>query len=403
MHPLSFFKSKEWKLLWPFYTNAFILGLSTIMAAFEIIYFQELGITFSQIAKLLAIMPITIILTEIPTGAIADIYGRKISVITGFALLSIGYFTIPFLKTPASLTIVFVIFGLAGSFVSGAYYAWVVDFLKQNKQQKLTQNFMVKYASILSAGLILGPLIGSVLATFMPLKQLWLVNGAICLIAALVLAFFAAEKFEKQKIKLKSTAKEMIRTSKEAAIFVYKQKTLLLLTLASTFTILMKVGNLGWQPLLTQLAMPKNYLGYLYSAEAAVGVFAPFLANAASKRFIKKKNLFSSFTLATMVITLTLYFVKAPYFILASVISLTIITLKTVVNPIMGTFEQKFIPSKKRATIISTITMITALTAATALFISGKVMDFLGPKSTIILFAFFALPAIICYSLIKEN
>jgi len=66
------------------------------MPAFLIVYFRDLGLSVFQISLLTMMIPLFMLLFEIPTGAIADIYGRKFSVlvgalINGVALLSIFF------------------------------------------------------------------------------------------------------------------------------------------------------------------------------------------------------------------------------------------------------------------------------------------------------------------------
>lgn len=398
----KFLKSEEWRILWPFYIKSFVLGLTTLMAAFEIIYFQELGLSFFHISILISLIGIVVVITEVPTGAIADIYGRKFSVLTGLTILTLINFAIPFTKSIAFLIFLFGCFGLAMSFVSGAYDAWVVDLLKQNKQESLLQNFMIKNGSFMCAGAILGPLLGSFLATFTPLKYLWAINGIFVAISTLILLFFTTENFEKQKLNILDTIKSLIKNSKEAAKFVYTQKNIFFLTLSSIFLSLAAVGSMGWQPLLIELQMPKSYLGYLYSIAAALGVFVPYFANPISKMFSKKKHMFITLTSINMVVKLLLYFVNAPYFLLACLIDLVITAVALVKSPVQSAFEQKFIPSEKRATIISTMAMIFALTATLSMLFVGKILDIMGPKKTLISFALFAIPAIICYTKLKE-
>ncbi len=48
---------------------------------FIILYFREMGFSFLEIGTLYSIREITIILCELPTGFVADIYGRRRSMV----------------------------------------------------------------------------------------------------------------------------------------------------------------------------------------------------------------------------------------------------------------------------------------------------------------------------------
>ena len=51
---------------------------------FIILFFREMGLSFLEIGTLFSIREITINVFEIPTGVIADTYGRRISMIFSF-------------------------------------------------------------------------------------------------------------------------------------------------------------------------------------------------------------------------------------------------------------------------------------------------------------------------------
>lgn len=87
---MKLFKQGELKLLWPFYMDAFISATLFFMPAFIIVYFRNLGFSLFQISLLTMMMSLSILLFEIPTGAIADIYGRKFSVLLGAIIQGIA-------------------------------------------------------------------------------------------------------------------------------------------------------------------------------------------------------------------------------------------------------------------------------------------------------------------------
>ena len=81
---MKLFSDGELKILWPFYLEYFISSLLYFMPVFMILYLSRLNFSFTQIGILLAIYPLTSLIFEIPTGAIADLYGRKFSVLFGY-------------------------------------------------------------------------------------------------------------------------------------------------------------------------------------------------------------------------------------------------------------------------------------------------------------------------------
>lgn len=65
-------------------------------------------------------------LFEVPTGVVADVYSRRLSVIVGMALMGLSFFVF---VVPSFLVILLsqVILGIGWTFISGAISAWLVD------------------------------------------------------------------------------------------------------------------------------------------------------------------------------------------------------------------------------------------------------------------------------------
>src|SRR3972149_1959020 len=114
------FKSGELKLLWPFYLDALISPMLFFMPAFVVVYFRDLGLSLFQISLLMMMMPLFMLLFEIPTGAIADIYGRKFSVLLGAIIEGSAIISIFFLNNYYTLLVAFALIGLGSTFNSGA-------------------------------------------------------------------------------------------------------------------------------------------------------------------------------------------------------------------------------------------------------------------------------------------
>lgn len=64
---------------------------------------------------------------EIPTGYIADRYGRTLSTAASFALRGVGFLVVAASHTPLQFVVGWVIVGLGSTMLSGALEAWAVD------------------------------------------------------------------------------------------------------------------------------------------------------------------------------------------------------------------------------------------------------------------------------------
>jgi len=66
-------------------------------------------------------------LFEVPTGIVADVYSRKLSVIIGLLLIGLGFTVEGLFPTFFAILIAQVIWGIGFTFVSGAREAWIAD------------------------------------------------------------------------------------------------------------------------------------------------------------------------------------------------------------------------------------------------------------------------------------
>ena len=66
-------------------------------------------------------------LCEVPTGVVADVYSRRLSVIIGFALTGAGFLLEGLVPTFAAILLSQVLWGIGYTFISGAREAWIAD------------------------------------------------------------------------------------------------------------------------------------------------------------------------------------------------------------------------------------------------------------------------------------
>lgn len=100
---------------------------------FLLLFFLEKGITFLQIGTLIAIREIFVNIFEIPSGVIADSFGRKKSLIISF-LFYIGSFLIFYTSINYSFFIAaMILYAIGDAFRTGTHKAMIFDYLKANK------------------------------------------------------------------------------------------------------------------------------------------------------------------------------------------------------------------------------------------------------------------------------
>lgn len=391
------FAKNELKFLGAFYIERFISHLVYFAPAFWIIFFNE-NFTLTQISILFSVLAISTFIFEIPTGAFADLFGRKSSTLFAYVMLSFLLPLFIFIHNFYWLILLFTLWGLFGTFYSGARDAWTVDNLKYYKRKDLMHNYFLKEHSLIMLGMFLSGILGSFIVAKLTINSIWIFAGLSWLLSFLLLLPVKEHKLTKEK---KTNFKKLYSQSKKAINYSLKHKVLSFLILAGFFIIFRDSfgGELIWQPFLKELGFPIYAFGFLFSASMILGSIAPLVSKPLLKKCKSEKNYLIFLTVISMILSFGVIIINNFYTgVIFMLLGLFVINLFI---PIENSFMQRFIPSKKRATILSFNSMIISLAYAVSYPLAGLIADLIGTKLTIIAGGVFLFPAIYFYSKIK--
>jgi len=100
-----------------------------------VLFFQDLGLNFSQIFWIFTIGAAFSFLIEIPTGIFADLYGQRKSIIISKFLIFIAFIVFGLAGNFIMLLVANLIYELGKSFRSGTETAYVFNFLGEHKEK----------------------------------------------------------------------------------------------------------------------------------------------------------------------------------------------------------------------------------------------------------------------------
>ncbi len=190
---------------------------------------KQVGLNPLQLVLVGTCLELTAFLTEIPTGVVADVYSRRLSVIIGTALLGLGFLVEGSFPVFEALLIAQVVMGLGYTFLSGAQSAWIVDEIGQERasiafvrsaQVAQVTGFAAIFASVAVASLSL---------------QLAIVSaGGIMLALALLLVLLMPEAgFQRQEASQRESWTALFDTFRSGLRLV-RRRHLLILIMAAT-------------------------------------------------------------------------------------------------------------------------------------------------------------------------
>lgn len=120
---------------------------------------------YAGIGFLEAVMITTATIGEIPTGAIADIVGKKKAVIAAFIISGLGNLVMAFAPTYIVLLGSIIMMTLGGCFYSGSLEALVYDGLKQDGNDKIFDKVVARMNTMQNLGMAISGVVGGYLYT----------------------------------------------------------------------------------------------------------------------------------------------------------------------------------------------------------------------------------------------
>lgn len=194
---------QERKLLGRFYIAQSVSEILNVIFPFRFVYlFLVMERPEWAVIPLMVEMA-TVLVMEIPTGVVADRWGRKISVISGGLVSALGWGLIPLAVSATGsdqllyASLCFFLSGFGQTLVSGAEQAWVVDNLASAGRPDLVDRYFARMRSFASLGGVMAGSIALVIlfsteVTRAVLDGLWSLAAA-GLVLAVALAATIAE------------------------------------------------------------------------------------------------------------------------------------------------------------------------------------------------------------------
>ena len=214
-----------------YYGLEFVLTMPTwvVMAVYLV---SELDLSPLELVLMGTAMEAAVFLFEIPTGVVADMYGRKLSLIIGFIGMGVAWMAVGLVSAPWLIIALWAFWGLSYTFTSGAYEAWITDEVgSENVGSLFLRGQRISYAGAV-AGLVLQVALGT-----WSLKAGVIVGGAITVVAGLLCIFLMPETGFRRRPRGEraSAVREFGTTAAGGARFAWAQRVVLLLIAVQLF------------------------------------------------------------------------------------------------------------------------------------------------------------------------
>ena len=118
--------------------TALFLGHLYFYAPVSTLYFQACGFTLAQVNSIPALIYLFVLVFEVPTGILADRFGRTWAIVLGFACQLVGEVLTLFMRQYWMVVLTCLVAGLNWSFWSGAIEALIFESLPQRTPEERT-------------------------------------------------------------------------------------------------------------------------------------------------------------------------------------------------------------------------------------------------------------------------
>ena len=295
---------------------------------------------------------------EIPTGIVADVYSRKLSIVIGGVLTGVGFILEGSISSFVFVLVAQIVWGLGSTFISGSLEAWIAE---EEKNKDLDEIY-IKGAQAGQIGAFIGIVLSTVIANFSERLPI-IVSGVLFIILALFLWLYMPENnFKPSAPGDLNTFKKMVYTFKSGLKFV-KSKSIIMILLA--VTLFYGLSSEGYDRLsnahfLQDTTLPK--LGNLSSVTwfgifGILGMILSFIVMHFMAKNLKnednRKNGKLLLCINILYISSMLIFALTRNFSLMLIAYLATNTFRIINEPIFSAWLNGHIDDNSRATVLS--------------------------------------------------
>ena len=305
---------------------------------------------------------------EIPTGALADLLGKKKTLIISFLLMSIGLFGVGLANNYIYLAIWVFLAGIGNSFYSGTFEAMLYDSLKEIKKENSYAKVIANVGSLQLIAPAIAGFLGGYLYYLSP-RLPFLFHGLFYFIGFFVSFFLLEPHLDTEKFSWQNFFSQMRYGFKELTKTIeIRKQTIILLSIGGIVVIADEMinGFLG-----VEFGFNEQLAGIFWSVVYILSSFSSQLTSGLVNYFKEKRSLLITGSL------LGITFIISPKIglVLGGMSLLLRSSLQVIFSNLTSIFINKNTESRYRATTLSTFNMLKNIPYVMLAFFVGSLAD----------------------------
>jgi MFS family permease len=350
-----------------YYLYQFFISLD-FWAPVLVLFWQARGLDLTQIMLLQSIYALGVIVLELPTGALADYFGKKISLISGALFFAGGLFIYGISLRFWQFAVGELVVAAGMAFISGADRAFVRETLTSCGREKAYTSVEGRVRGITQIARAGASVAGGLIAS-LSLGLTLIAGGLASFIGALI-----GMSFTETKLKLpREEQTEYFQIIKDSLRIVRNNGTVLWLGLfLALFNSLVWTTNWFAQPYLQMLGVPVVYFGVIFAGFRLASALASSLTDQFERMVQRPFLLMAVASVVSMFLIGT--FPSLYIFPLWAVWSAFMILNQTLVSDRILTE----VPAGRAATVLSFMNLVRRFVYALIGPVLGKIGDLYG-------------------------
>lgn len=359
-------------------------SISALLFAMIFTYSSVYQVTAVQLSALQLVLvgtmlELTVFVFEVPTGVVADVYSRRLSVIIGYLLIGLGFIVEGAVPLFATILLAQVLWGIGYTFTSGATEAWITDEIGE----KAAGQAFLRGGQAGQIGALAGIGISMALASVQVNLPI-LVGGVLLMGLGTFLALVMPEnRFQPAPQEDRNTWQNIVRTFRDGLRMVKKRPVLKTILLVGLFYGLYSEGldRLWVKHLIEDISLPAlgnidplMWFGLIRAAgmvisTGSIEVVRKRLNTGSTTSMVK-----TLFVITSILIVGVVGFAWARGFVIALLAYWVIVAARSIIEPIYTAWVNQRLDSAVRATVLSMSGQVDAI----GQILGGPVVGLIG-------------------------
>jgi len=380
--------------------------------AFFILFLLQKGLPYTQIGILYAIRELCINLFEIPSGIVADTYGRKESLIASFMAYTISFVLFYYAIDFWLFALAFILYGAGDAFRSGTHKGMIMDYLALNNWSKHKINYYGHTRSWSQMGSALSSLIAGVIVFYSGNYQLIFLYAIIPYLINLLLIISYPKELSLQKNKKSKTILGSLRLTFLELLSIIKQPLVIgIMNTAALHTAFLKAVKDYIQPLMLNIVLLTPFLMDIHPDKKSgliIGIlyFFIYLITSRASRMASKvsDNREKGISYTTLMVGLIAGLACGIFYVtqlwwFAFVAFVSIYVIENIRKPILTGFIADHVPNDILASVISVQSLWRTIITSILAVSFGWLADHSGIGQAFIVVSFVLIMATVLFNI----